>query len=374
MAAIEKLDGHSVKGKIMKVSLARYNKGGVSFSDKSGLVRGFIPANRGIRYPSYCDGRRFVDVVKGKQQKQVSNPENNTIPILFSIKLDENLETVNKLKLAVVVENAEPLNLPQIIDDISGSNVPITGMNSLSPCKMLLFFNNENDISNALDESSKLWNTFDDLRRWTEGEYFNDRLVWIECFGLHPKGWSLNNVRKIGENWGPVLYVDQSQDELQCLSYARMLVQTKAQNRIDVRIRVLFDIGSCDVWVKECGVCGCKNNSLPSYKKHSCGVLEHKEGAASDDKDYVSDSVHSISERAEENHETGGKTPLSRQYVNTNNHFHSDDLGVLGNDFMVPGEGCLDRTLAPTPTLSCGEKLPHFATHKSAPECLNPSL
>ena len=30
-----------------------------------------------------------------------------------------------------------------------------------------------------------------------------------------------------------------------------MLVRTKAQNKIDVRIRLLFEHGSCDVWVKE---------------------------------------------------------------------------------------------------------------------------
>ena len=36
-----------------------------------------------------------------------------------------------------------------------------------------------------------------------------------------------------------------------CLTFARLLVRTKAQNKIDARIKLLFEHGSCDVWVKE---------------------------------------------------------------------------------------------------------------------------
>ena len=33
--------------------------------------------------------------------------------------------------------------------------------------------------------------------------------------------------------------------------FSRLLVRIKAQNKIDARIRFLFEHGSCDVWVKE---------------------------------------------------------------------------------------------------------------------------
>ena len=50
-----------------------------------------------------------------------------------------------------------------------------------------------------------------------------------------------------------MLYVDSKMGNLDSLTFARMLVRTKAQNRIDTRVKLLFDQSSCDVWVKEVG-------------------------------------------------------------------------------------------------------------------------
>ena len=104
---------------------------------------------------------------------------------------------------------------------------------------------------NAVSSSSELWSVFDDVRLWSEGEYFDDRLVWFECFGIHPSCWTMDNVRKIGENWGPVLTIDNKVDDICSLTHARMLVRTKAQNKIEARIRLLYEHGCCDVWIKE---------------------------------------------------------------------------------------------------------------------------
>ena len=93
---------------------------------------------------------------------------------------------------------------------------------------------------------------FDDVRLWSKGDNFDDRLVWLECYGIHLKCWTMDNVRKIGGKWGPVLSIDNRVDDVCSLTYARMLVRTKAQNKIDVRIRLQYEHGSCDVWIKEC--------------------------------------------------------------------------------------------------------------------------
>ena len=57
----------------------------------------------------------------------------------------------------------------------------------------------------------------------------------------------MENVRRIGEKWGPVLYIEQCVDGLCSLTYARIMVRTKAQNKIDARIRLIFENGTCDV-------------------------------------------------------------------------------------------------------------------------------
>ncbi|CAO2841488.1 unnamed protein product [Amaranthus hypochondriacus] len=261
-AAISKLNGLLVKGKMLTVSLAKYNRSGSTLPQMK--IKQQKPdghAKRSIKFPALRDKRRYADVVNGKQS---SNVDGNIIPVLFTINLPQNQEIVDKLKCAVIAEKAVPLCFPQVVKDIDSFNIPLIGMNSLSPCKIILFFDNENAMNDALGDGSQLWHIFDDVRQWSEGESFNDRLVWIECFGLDPKCWSLDNIKTIGEKWGPVLYIDQTHDNPMSLTHARMLIRTKAQNRIDVRIRVMLDRGGCDVWVKESGDCGCNIHGIIS--------------------------------------------------------------------------------------------------------------
>ena len=76
----------------------------------------------------------------------------------------------------------------------------VKSMLSLLPTKILIVFESMNDAMNAVSISSTLWNVFDDIRMWSEGEMFDDRIVCIECYGIHPKCWTKENVRRIGEN------------------------------------------------------------------------------------------------------------------------------------------------------------------------------
>ena len=59
-------------------------------------------------------------------------------------------------------------------------------------------FESLKDSVDAGSGTCVLWNVFDDIRLWSEGEMFDDRLVWIECYGIHSKCWTKENVRKIG--------------------------------------------------------------------------------------------------------------------------------------------------------------------------------
>ena len=156
------------------------------------------------------------------------------------------------LERAIIVENTEVINLAQMKLEVDATSILVKGMFSLSPTKILIIFDSKEDASNAASLDGPLWNVFDDVRVWSEGELFDDRLVCIECIGIHPKCWSMENVRRIGEKWGPVLCIDNKVESLDSLTYTRMLVRTKAQNKIDTRIKLLFEHDSCDVWVKDC--------------------------------------------------------------------------------------------------------------------------
>ena len=154
------------------------------------------------------------------------------------------------LKKAVIAENTEAIPIQQFRSKLSTCK-GIHGILSLSPTKMLIVFDSTNDAIAAVNEDSPLWNVFDDVRMWSEGESFDDRLVWVECVGIHPLCWSKENLRLIGEKWGPVLHIENKVQGVHSITSARMLLRTKAQNRIDNRIKLLFEHSTCDVWVKE---------------------------------------------------------------------------------------------------------------------------
>ncbi|CAO2837848.1 unnamed protein product [Amaranthus hypochondriacus] len=170
----------------------------------------------------------------GKQHRApTSEQDKNVIPVLFTLNVPENGEIVTKLNHAIIVENSEILDIVQVTVKLFEAMGAKMGMFHLSPTKLLFCFENDLEKENALNEDSIFWLLFDEIRRWSEGEYFGDRVVWLECFGLHPKCWSLDNIKKLGQKWGPVLRIDHNKDGFDSLTYARFLVRIKAQNKVD---------------------------------------------------------------------------------------------------------------------------------------------
>ncbi|CAO2837815.1 unnamed protein product [Amaranthus hypochondriacus] len=96
----------------------------------------------------------------------------------------------------------------------------------------------------------------------------------------------MENVKTIGERWGPVLHVDYDDIGIRNLSSARMIVRTKAQNRIDGRIRVLFENGCCEVWVKERSLCECEAKRVHDLEKRNVDPDEEDD----------SSKIHMVSE------------------------------------------------------------------------------
>ena len=209
-----------------------------------------------ISTPANRDQRSYSDVVLGLKRKiekleEKVEAEHNIIPAIFSLNVEENSDIARVLKTAAIAENTEVFNLTQILPRIQSCQANVKGILSVSPTKLLIVFDNENDVMNAVDMESPLWNVFDDVRLWSEGELFDDRLVWIECVGLHPLCWSKDNLKLIGEKWGHVMHIENKVQGIDSVTSARILLRTKAQNRIENRIKLFSEHSTCDVWVKE---------------------------------------------------------------------------------------------------------------------------
>lgn len=140
------------------------------------------------------------------------------------------------------MEHGEDIDSKQAASLVAGTNIPFACMSSLSHTKLVLFFDTEMDMMNAMEKESPLWKIFADVRRWSECECYNDRLVWINCVGLHPKVWSFENIKTIGEKWGRVVQVDHEDNGVNSLTFARILIRTKAQKRIEACIRLVIEM------------------------------------------------------------------------------------------------------------------------------------
>ena len=225
------LNGFVVCGSKLTVSLAKYNKDGSIFKNQNSCFNGCLNQPREIKKPSFRDHRKDSDVLIGKQKVNPNvNNDLNIIPICFTVNAIENVDTVKMLDKAVIAENSEVIHLKQAEIEVLRINNSVRGIFSLSPTKILIVFKTVDDVVYAASVNSAFWSVFDDFRLWSEGDNFDDRLVWLECYGIHPKCWTMDNVRKIGEHWGPVLSIENRIDDVCSLTYARLLVRTKGQN------------------------------------------------------------------------------------------------------------------------------------------------
>ena len=285
MDAIKRLNGYSIRDRKLKVSVAKFNKGGSPINNNRPKASGM--ENKMILRPALRDDRTYYNVLMGEQPStSVEKQNTKSIPIEFTLNVKENDENVMLLKFAVIAENTEVFDIAHKISEVAAAYASVKGMFLLSPTKLLLYFDCELEVEAAVSEDCVLWSMFDDIRKWSEGEIYDDRLVWLECYGINLKCWSRKNLRCIGEKWGPFISIEDSVENLRSLSFARILVRTKAQNKVESRIRLLFEHGSCDVWVKEGAAPRhkidriCKDPSLVHCVDESCdlriNVLEEK--------------------------------------------------------------------------------------------------
>ena len=254
--AITELNDFTIQGKNLQVALAKYEKDGSPVSLSSENTNKSEAKARKISNPAFRDSRRYSEVVAGAQKQRSKlelkmAEEEHVIPVTHSLKVSENVQNAGLLQMAIIAENTEVVQLQQIRDDVADSKVNETGLFSLSPTKILITFSCEIDARNAVNMDSPLWEVFDDITMWSEGEFFDDRLVWIDCIGIHPLCYSKENLKKIGELWGPIIHIDSKVQGVERITGARILIRTKSQNKIDHRIKLFYDHGSCDVWVKE---------------------------------------------------------------------------------------------------------------------------
>ncbi|CAO2840861.1 unnamed protein product [Amaranthus hypochondriacus] len=261
--AMENLNGEFVKGKKMYVSMAKYEKGG-HFGSKPARQEPIQPQRTVIRRPATRDTRKYVEVVRGVTHtvEQRRNSENRVQQstrdsITATLKVNENVSVAEHLQKAVVVEVGTRYELREAAEMVDNMELPTASLSAISPNELILFFDCEEDIEDAINGDSPLRVFGDNIHRWEEKEFHKERIVWVECTGIHPKWWSYENTVKLGQLWGQVLKVEEEVHGVNSLTAARLLLKTKIKRKFDEEVRVEWGSNCGTVYVKELPSCRC---------------------------------------------------------------------------------------------------------------------
>lgn len=87
----------------------------------------------------------------------------------------------------MVIEVGGEKDLNSAADMIAEADIPTVGVSAIPPTKLLLFFEEENDVKLALENNSPLWQIAENVCRWSEENFVKTRTTWVECEGIHPK-------------------------------------------------------------------------------------------------------------------------------------------------------------------------------------------
>ncbi|CAO2817620.1 unnamed protein product [Amaranthus hypochondriacus] len=271
--AVKKLDNFNLHGCRLKVSKAKYQKGGQSFIVPEVVKQ--KPKEMVMRpgSPAFRDHRKYKEVVRGTRREVplATGNDKTTNEVekeatrrncTKTIKVIDDPSLKEKLMRAVVIELDEPMDPKRMAARLEDTNIPINYMSYLTPSKFMLFFEDENELADALDENSQLRSRFANVRRWTENENVNSRFAWLECSGINPKVWCLEYIQEIGEQWGKTIHIDHDFYGVNCLTNAKMMIETTVMKKIDEQIRLEWNGGFCDVWVREVAECQCKGKNV----------------------------------------------------------------------------------------------------------------
>ncbi|CAO2820802.1 unnamed protein product [Amaranthus hypochondriacus] len=290
--AIKELHGRSLLGGTIKVSWARYKKGGSKTTPCRQLVEEG-EKNKRISKPAFRDQKRYNEVVLGKKrletrheqeiqnrakgiavkvdkrasdtQTGIQNMESEGVrregmqaQTQVILNLCENPTIRNILKLAAVVEFEPPMDCKMAASMLKSFDMPsLVCFSAISSLKMAVMFEDEAGLELAVEESSPLRTAFTNVCRWFDYEYMFERTVWLECVGLHPYCWSEENLMKIGEIWGKTIQVVNVFNGINSITSAKILVRTRNKRKIDKKVKIVAEYGSGEVWVKETKDCAC---------------------------------------------------------------------------------------------------------------------
>ncbi|MED6170284.1 hypothetical protein PIB30_029403 [Stylosanthes scabra] len=114
--------------------------------------------------------------------------------------------------------------------------------------KLLMIFDTRRSMEEVAGLAFML-NHFIKVRPWTTSEANRSRRVWLKGIGRPLHAWSRENMARIGRIWGPVIYVEDTQD--QQYSAFKVMVDIGLGPNIQAMLKVIVEGEEFLIYVKE---------------------------------------------------------------------------------------------------------------------------
>ena len=172
------------------------------------------------------------------------------------------------LKRSLVCTTKEPKDLATLTSAIIHGYGRCTKICALSCFKYILTYPIEEAMKEAQalnnQEELKLW--FYDFQRWSRYDSCETRKVWLEVFGVPPRGWSWENYNGTSGLWGKLITLGKSIAHTKSFESMKMLIATNVFTWIEEEILLTLEDEGHRVIVTEIA---------PTFQQYISGKPNH---------------------------------------------------------------------------------------------------
>ena len=247
--SIRWFNGISVRGFRIRVSRARFGKGGLGFNEDE------VP-----KLKLKMKARKLWCENNSQNGKLKTNHRGHEDEVLATVVGETNELFMEWLSKSLICVSNESWGLDDLSQALVGNGC--SKIRALSKYKFVLTYNTSEQKDVALKNQDNLGKWFQEVKNWDIYEVCGTKRLWIEVFGVPPHGWSLRNFESITSIWGKLICLETPIEDT--ISFESMKILIESNNFQQVMGHILLQIGDAGyrIMVKEAS---CSFNINPQF-------------------------------------------------------------------------------------------------------------
>lgn len=224
--------------------------------------------------------------------------------VVYNASNDE-LARFNRMYVAEV-KNAGGTHMVQ--EWFSGQGVFSIKVTPMGANLVLLEEMDDGYIQAILDDSEEwFYEVFSDIRKWSQKEIDNERVVWIRCHGIPLHAWNNDFFSELALNFGTFLGVDENTKKKNTLDVARVLIRTKCYDVFNMVVEANINGTKFEVKIFEewCGSSSWEGITWPKELTQSVSSSDSVSDSDDDDGPPLRTAEEGVDDWSEDDGEDG---------------------------------------------------------------------